>query len=202
METSPKHMRETPEQAEGAGQTQAPIADNASKESSDNPGRFFLKLIGAVLLIIAVAAVGATSCGTAMQSAETESESYGGSTLGSDATSEDNSNGSSAGESDSDSDGYSSTRDDSDDYSYDYSDRDYSSTNDDDEYQRVYDEDSGIYGVVGEDGDGIFAGEDFGMRLNEDGSSIATDGNGNWVMDSDGDGEIDSISIDGGDTWF
>lgn len=88
---------------------------------------------------------------------------------------------------------------DADDYSY----RGHSSDSgsQDDDYEHLHDEDSGIYGVVGEDGDGLFAGEDFGMRLNEDGSAIATDGNGNWVMDTDGDGEVDSISIDGGNSW-
>lgn len=89
--------------------------------------------------------------------------------------------------------------DDADDYSY--GDRSSDNGSQDDGYEHLYDEDSGIYGVVGEDGDGLFAGEDFGMRLNEDGSAIATDGNGNWVMDTDGDGEVDSVSIDGGDSW-
>lgn len=96
----------------------------------------------------------------------------------------------------------SDSSDSADDYSHNYSNNDYSSDGDS-EYDYLYDEDSGISGVYDtEDGDGLFAGDDFSMRLNEDGSSIATDGNGNWVVDSDGDGEVDAISIDGGDTWF
>lgn len=76
------------------------------------------------------------------------------------------------------------------------------SSNDSD-YDYLYDEDTGIYGVYdSEDGDGLFAGDDFAMHMNEDGTSIATDGKGNWVADTDGDGEADSISIDGGETWY
>lgn len=188
METSPKHMRETAEQVESVGKTQIPVTDSQAKARNDGSGRFFLKLVLVVVLIIAVFAIGATSCGTTTRTSEAGTEDRSGSSQDSKTVEDDDSSGSSS--------------DSSDDYSYDYSDRDYSSTDDDDEYQRVYDEDTGIYGVIGEDGDGIFAGENFGMRVNEDGSSIATDGNGNWVMDSDGDGEVDSISIDGGDTWF
>lgn len=76
------------------------------------------------------------------------------------------------------------------------------SSNDSD-YDNLYDEETGIYGVYdSEDGDGLFAGDDFAMHMNEDGTSIATDGKGNWVADTDGDGEADSISIDGGNTWY
>ena len=53
-----------------------------------------------------------------------------------------------------------------------------------------------------EDGSGLFAGDDFAMRLNEDGTGVATDGKGNWVADTDGDGNPDSYSVDGGNTWF
>ena len=187
-ETSPKHMGGAPEQVEGVSKVQAPVADSSLQAGEDNSGKFFLRLIGVVVLIVAVVSIGATSCGTAAQTSGTEEESYTGSSRGGETLGNDDTDGLSSG--------------DSDDHSYDYSDRDYSSTDDNDEYQHVYDEDSGIYGVIGEDGDGLFAGEDFGMRLNEDGSSIATDGNGNWVIDSDGDGEIDSVSIDGGNTWF
>lgn len=187
-ETSPKHMGGTSEQAEDVSKDQAPVADSSSQTGEDNSGKFFLELIGVVILIVAVVSIGATSCGTASHTTETETESYSGGSRGGETLGDDDSDGSSSGGSD--------------DHSYGYSDRDYSSTDDNDEYQHVYDEDSGIYGVIGEDGDGLFAGEDFGMRLNEDGSSIATDGNGNWVIDSDGDGEIDSVSIDGGNTWF
>lgn len=55
---------------------------------------------------------------------------------------------------------------------------------------------------MNDEGEGVFSGDDFAMRRNEDGSSVATDGKGNWIADSDGDGEIDSMSIDGGETWF
>ena len=188
METSPKHMGGAPGQVEDVSKVQAPVADSPSQTGEDNSGKLFLKLIGVVVLIVAVGSIGATSCGTAAQTTEAKTESNSGSSRGGEALGDDDMDGSSSG--------------DSDDHSYDYSDRDYSSTDNNDEYQHVYDEDSGIYGVIGENGDGIFAGEDFSMRLNEDGSSIATDGNGNWVIDSDGDGEIDSVSIDGGDTWF
>lgn len=91
------------------------------------------------------------------------------------------------------------------DYSYDDSDSDYSSSYDnssDDDYDYLYDDDSGISGVMNDEGEGVFSGDDFAMRRNEDGSSVATDGKGNWIADSDGDGEIDSMSIDGGETWF
>jgi hypothetical protein len=91
------------------------------------------------------------------------------------------------------------------DYSYDDSDSDYSSGYDnssDDDYDYLHDDDSGISGVMNEEGEGVFSGDDFAMRRNEDGSSVATDGKGNWIADSDGDGEIDSMSIDGGETWF
>lgn len=103
--------------------------------------------------------------------------------------------------SDYDSDYSDSSYDDSDsDYSSDYN-SDYSSSSDD-EYEYLHDEDSGISGVMNDDGEGIFTGEDFAMRQNGDGTSIATDGKGNWIADSDGDGEVDSMSIDGGETWF
>lgn len=36
----------------------------------------------------------------------------------------------------------------------------------------------------------------------DDGSREYTDGYGNVVRDSDGDGEIDMVSVDGGETWF
>lgn len=186
METNHKHMREPMGQVEEVSKAQVPVADSRSQAGEDNSGKFFLRLVGVVVLIIALISIGATSCGKATQGTGTGSENHAGSSRGSDALEDDDSDSSSL---------YGS-----DDYSYDHSDRDYSSDNEG--YQRVYDEDSGIYGVVGEDGDGLFAGEDFSMRVNEDGSSIATDGNGNWVMDSDGDGEVDSISIDDGDTWF
>ena len=91
------------------------------------------------------------------------------------------------------------------DYSYSDPDDSYSSSSDnssDGDYDYLYDEDSGISGVMNDDGEGIFSGDDFAMRRNEDGSSVATDGKGNWIADSDGDGEIDSMSIDGGETWF
>lgn len=200
VETSPKHLRATSGQAENADDIQASITDSPSKAQDDCSGKFFLKLIGVIVVIIVVISIGATSCGTAMKTVRTDSGTNGGSSQEGDSPSDAESDGSSVDRSGSDSGGHSSTRDYSNDYSYDYSDKDYSST--DDDYQRVYDEDSGIYGVIGEDGDGIFAGENFGMRLNEDGSSIATDGNGNWVVDSDGDGEVDAISIDGGNSWF
>ncbi|MFQ6941853.1 MAG: hypothetical protein ACLROE_04370 [Collinsella intestinalis] len=99
---------------------------------------------------------------------------------------------------------YDSDYSDSDD-SYDDSDSDYSSSYDNDsydDYDYLHDEDTGISGVMNDDGEGIFSGDDFAMRRNEDGSSVATDGKGNWIADSDGDGEIDSMSIDGGETWF
>lgn len=198
METTPKHMKEASEQVEDVDKSQAPVTDSPSMAQGDGSGKVFLRLVGMILVLIVVISIGATSCGTAARTTGTDSDAIGESTQNSDTPSDDDSDSSSA----DNSGGYSNTRDYSDDYSYDHSDRDYSSTDDDDEYQRVYDEDSGIYGVIGEDGDGIFAGEDFGMRLNEDGSSIATDGNGNWVVDSDGDGEADSVSIDGGNTWL
>ena len=72
----------------------------------------------------------------------------------------------------------------------------------DSDYDYLYDEESGISGVMNDEGEGVFSGDDFAMRRNEDGSSVATDGKGNWIADSDGDGEIDSISIDGGETWL
>lgn len=83
-----------------------------------------------------------------------------------------------------------------------YDNEDYAFDSDDDN-EHLYDEESGIYGVYdSEDGDGLFAGDNFAMRLNEDGTGVATDGKGNWVADTDGDGEVDSISIDGGNTWL
>lgn len=99
---------------------------------------------------------------------------------------------------------YDSDYDDGDDYDYSYSNSNsYSSSDDDDDdYDYLYDEDSGISGVTNDDGEGIFVGEDFAMRKNEDGTGIATDGKGNWVADTDGDGAVDSFSVDGGDTWF
>lgn len=98
---------------------------------------------------------------------------------------------------------YDSNYEDSDEPEHAYSSNSYSSSNDDDDdYDYLYDEDSGISGVTSEEGEGIFVGEDFAMRKNEDGTGIATDGKGNWVADTDGDGEVDSISIDGGDSWY
>lgn len=94
--------------------------------------------------------------------------------------------------------------------------RDYSSSDDysgyksgDDDNDRssssgsrgYYDEESGIYGVTEDDGSGVFAGEDFAARINEDGTAVATDGKGNWAKDTDGDGQADSISVDDGETW-
>lgn len=104
--------------------------------------------------------------------------------------------------------GDSSADDDDDDYSSSSSStssssRDYNSySSDDNDTQYLYDEESGVYGVYDEDGSGLFAGDDFAMRLNEDGTGVATDGNGNWVADTDGDGNPDSYSVDGGNTWF
>lgn len=89
---------------------------------------------------------------------------------------------------------------DSNSYSRSASSEDHASGSD---YEHLYDEESGIYGVYdSENGDGLFAGDDFAMRLNDDGTGVATDGKGNWVADTDGDGEVDSISIDGGNSWI
>ena len=106
METSPKHLRETSEQAEHVDGVKEPETESPSKTQDDYSGKFFLKLIGAILIIVVVVAIGATSCGTAMQTVGTEPETNTESSQDSDASSDNDSGGS-----DSDSDGYSSTRD-------------------------------------------------------------------------------------------
>lgn len=88
----------------------------------------------------------------------------------------------------------------SNDYSNDIANSD--STDSDSDYEYIYDEESGMSGVVGEDGDALIAGDGFAMHRDESGAATATDGNGNWVADTDGDGEIDSISTDNGETWY
>lgn len=71
-----------------------------------------------------------------------------------------------------------------------------------DDYSVYSDTESGMTGVLNDDGEGIVYGDDFAGYFNEDGMGVATDGKGNWAADTDGDGEVDSISIDGGNTWF
>ena len=70
------------------------------------------------------------------------------------------------------------------------------------DYDIYSDEASGMTGLLNDEGAGIVYGDDFAGHFNEDGTGVATDGKGNWVADTDGDGEVDSISIDGGNTWL
>lgn len=70
------------------------------------------------------------------------------------------------------------------------------------DYGIYSDEASGMTGVLNDEGAGIVYGDDFAGHFNEDGTGVATDGKGNWVADTDGDGEVDLISIDGGNSWM
>ena len=52
------------------------------------------------------------------------------------------------------------------------------------------------------DGSSLTLGSDgYTEYKHSDGTGMATDGKGNFVSDTDGDGEVDRYSIDGGTTW-
>lgn len=110
--------------------------------------------------------------------------------------------------------GSSSSHEDSSDSGYSSNRSSYSSGNsyDDDSSDTLLDEDDWVDTEDGktflksEDADGgtsyIDTDGDYAIHKNSDGTGAIADSKGNVGADTNGDGSLDSLSLDGGDTWI
>lgn len=83
------------------------------------------------------------------------------------------------------------------------SDTSYSSSSDDDYETYSYSSNGESYETTeSSDGSSLTYGSDgYTQYKHKDGTGMATDGKGNYVADTNGDGSPDSFSIDGGISW-